>query len=220
MRPGIQMVRDRDPGDHGGAGLWLEGGRFQKTIACLALAFMLPALKLQALPSVTTNDAGSLVLTNHFGDLNNDGEVDVRDVVLLTHHLNGIIPLSPALTNRADLNQDAAVNATDRSVLANMIACRNTKADEDFDADELSNVQELQRGTNPFDPDTDRDGSLDGWEVVEGTNPHDAQSGLRLFVIAMPPVQVIHPLIQNTDTSTFGTVLARPPVTVTNPPPQ
>jgi hypothetical protein len=32
----------------------------------------------------------------------------------------------------------------------------------------------------------------------------------------VPPVKVIHPLIQDTDTNLLGTVLARPPVTVIN----
>jgi hypothetical protein len=188
-------------------------------LPALFLACFFCATAILAASPVTTNSAGALVLTNQFGDLDNDGQVDVRDMVRLTHHLNVTIPLSPALTNHADLNQDGAITTTDRTILANMIACRNTKADEDFEGDELSNAQEMQRGTNPLLPDSDSDGWLDGWEVAEGTNPLDAQSGLTLFVVARPSVQVIHPLIQDTDTNTLGVVLARPPVTVTNPPP-
>lgn len=181
------------------------------------MALLLMAANLLAQPAVTTNSAGALVLTNSFGDLNDDSQVDVRDVVLLTHHLNAARLLSAPMVARADLNLDSAVNAADRSILADVIACRNTKPDEDFDADELPNAEELQRGTNPFLPDCDGDGWLDGWEVTEGTNPFDAQSGLKLFVIARPPVQVVHPLIQDTDNNTFGTVLARPPVQVIHP---
>ena len=170
-----------------------------------------------AIPSVTTNSAGALILTNHFGDLNNDGQVNVLDVVLLTRHLNGTQLLSPAFTNRADLNQDGAITTADRAILADLIACRNTGPNDDFDGDELSNVQEMQFGTNPFNPDTDGDGWLDGWEVAEGTDPLSAQSVPKTMVIARPPVHVISPLIQDTDTNTFGVVMARPPVQVIYP---
>jgi hypothetical protein len=183
----------------------------------LSAALLLTAANLPAQPAVTTNSAGALVLTNHFGDLNNDSQADVRDVVLLTHHLNATRLLSTQMVARADLNLDTAANPADRSILADLIAGHNTKAADDYDNDELPNAEEVLRATNPLDPDTDHDGWLDGWEVAEGTNPLDAQSGLKLFVIARPPVQVIHPLIQDTDTNTLGTVLARPPAQVIHP---
>ena len=186
--------------------------------ACLLLLGMF-ALSTSALAAnpVTTNSAGALVLTNHFGDLNDDGVVDVRDVVLLTRHLNGTQLLPTNLLARADLNQDGAITAADRAILADMIAARNTGPDDDFDGDELANAEEIRRGTSPFDPDTDRDGWLDGWEVAEGTDPLSALSCPKTFVIARPPVQVLSPLIQDTDTNTFGVVLARPPVQVLSP---
>jgi len=44
--------------------------------------------------------------------------------------------------------------------------------DEDFDSDNLNNLGEYQNGTEPFIPDTDEDGLLDGDEVhIYGTNP-------------------------------------------------
>lgn len=46
----------------------------------------------------------------------------------------------------------------------------------DEDRDELSNAEEISRGTNPFLLDTDGDGFTDGFEVVVGTNPLDAES--------------------------------------------
>ena len=170
-----------------------------------------------AFPAVTTNSVGALMLTNHFGDLNNDGQVNVLDIVLLTRHLNGTQLLATNFLARADLNQDGAITATDRAILADMIACRNTGPNDDFDSDELSNAQEMLRGTNPFNPDTDGDGWLDGWEVAEGTDPLSAQSRPKTLVIARPPVQVISPLIQDTDTNTYGVILARPPVQVIYP---
>ena len=44
--------------------------------------------------------------------------------------------------------------------------------DEDFDSDNLNNLGEYQNGTEPFIPDTDEDGLLDGDEVhLHGTDP-------------------------------------------------
>jgi hypothetical protein len=206
----------------------------------IILVFLHESTSALAAASVTTNNAGALVLTNHYGDLNDDGTVDVRDLVALGQHLQGTRPVSPALTNRLDLNQDGVGNADDWAILQDMIAHHLTKADEDFDADELANAGEVRRGTNPFLPDSDGDGWLDGWEVAEGTDPLNAQSGLKPFVLARPPtrvlspliqdvdtnimvlarppVRVVYPLIQDSDTNVVGTILARPPVTVTGPP--
>ncbi|HMO99730.1 MAG TPA: hypothetical protein PKE26_11520 [Kiritimatiellia bacterium] len=44
-------------------------------------------------------------------------------------------------------------------------------ADEDFDADGLTNLQEYYLKTNPWNPDTDGDGLNDGEEVALGTDP-------------------------------------------------
>ena len=185
--------------------------------ACLALGAMLAATTLQAQPSVTTNAAGVLVLTNHFGDLNNDGQVDVRDVVLLTHHLTGTRLLSTQMVARADLNLDGAVNDTDRRILADMIAARNTGSNDDFDNDELPNADEIRLGTNPFNPDTDGDGWLDGWEVVDGTDPLDPLSHLPTTIVARPPVRVSLPAASGGE-EIGAIVVARPAVRVTDPP--
>jgi hypothetical protein len=160
---------------------------------------------------------GFLVLTNGFGDFNTDGRVDVLDLVRLNNHLNGTRPLPANLTARADLNQDGQVSRADAVILAGLILRRDAKTDEDFDSDELSNTEELRLGTNLFDPDTDHDGSLDGWEVIEATNPLDPQSRIPMTIVASPPVQVIHPLIQDTDTNAPGPVVASPPVQIIHP---
>jgi len=136
------------------------------------------------------------VLTTPFGDLNQDGTVDVGDLVSLASHLNGTRLLAPPIAARADLDQNGIVNSADRQILAELIASRHTQARDDFDNDESSNLEEIQRGTNPFDPDTDHDGSLDGWEVAEGTHPLDPGSRVPLLVLAQPPVRILHPLIQ------------------------
>ena len=174
----------------------------------------------QAASAVIINSAGVLVFTNGFGDVTEDGQVDVRDLVLFTHHLNGTRLLSGSATNRMDLNQDGRVNDTDRDILARMIAGRFTRGDEDFDEDELSNAAELQRGTHPFEPDSDHDGWLDGWEVAEGTNPLSATSQPALMFLAAPPVRIIFPgTDDNPALGAGGMTVARPPVQVRIPQP-
>ena len=44
-------------------------------------------------------------------------------------------------------------------------------ADGNPDNDGLTNLEEFNNGTDPFDPDTDDDGMPDGWEVANGLDP-------------------------------------------------
>ena len=43
-------------------------------------------------------------------------------------------------------------------------------ASQDFDADDLTNLQEFSAGTQPYNSDTDSDGLPDGWEINNGLN--------------------------------------------------
>ncbi|MCW0217072.1 MAG: thrombospondin type 3 repeat-containing protein, partial [Prosthecobacter sp.] len=45
--------------------------------------------------------------------------------------------------------------------------------DDDFDGDELTNLEELQSGTDPLNSDTDGDGLHDGWEISMSLNPNN-----------------------------------------------
>jgi hypothetical protein len=47
-------------------------------------------------------------------------------------------------------------------------------ADDDEEPDGLTNLQEFEFGTDPNDPDSDKDGISDGDEVTNGTDPTDA----------------------------------------------
>ncbi len=51
-------------------------------------------------------------------------------------------------------------------------------ANEDWDDDGLTNVQEAELGTDPLEPDTDGDGFPDGWEVNCGFSPTDALASI------------------------------------------
>jgi len=47
----------------------------------------------------------------------------------------------------------------------------------DSDGDGLSDWEEAEIGTDPYDPDTDGDGLSDGWEVEHGLDPLNASDG-------------------------------------------
>jgi hypothetical protein len=64
-------------------------------------------------------------------------------------------------------------------------------AQEDFDGDGLTNLQEYKLGTDIRNPDTDGDGIPDGLEVAEGTDPLDPNSfdlsqALKSFTVTPP----------------------------------
>ena len=58
-------------------------------------------------------------------------------------------------------------------------AVENTGPDEDLDGDGLTNREECEWGTDPGEPDTDRDGVPDGTEVAQSGDPADAEDGGR-----------------------------------------
>jgi hypothetical protein len=64
---------------------------------------------------------------------------------------------------KKDQQKNEATNETQESVFAEI----------DEDKDGLSNLQELQYGTNPKEKDSDFDGMPDGWEVKYKVNPLD-----------------------------------------------
>ena len=64
----------------------------------------------------------------------------------------------------------------DGLAVVDMGAYEHVHGTNDADADGLSDILELQHGTDIFNRDTDDDGMTDGDEVVAGTNPTDANS--------------------------------------------
>jgi hypothetical protein len=64
------------------------------------------------------------------------------------------------------LEQSAA--GQEREIIASQEILRN-----DIDNDDLNNILEIKAGTNPFDPDTDADGALDGDEITHNFNPFE-----------------------------------------------
>ena len=56
------------------------------------------------------------------------------------------------------------------------IECDEAAADNDADADGLTNLEEFKEGTNPVDEDSDGDGWADGDELESGTDPTNPAS--------------------------------------------
>lgn len=83
--------------------------------------------------------------------------------------------------------------------------------ENDGAGDSLTNLQEFQHGTDPHDPDTDRDGVEDGAEIAAGTDPSsppaaDALEGLRESGrdITPPHIARLHPAAGATEVMPAG----------------
>jgi len=130
----------------------LQGCECPGCTCLLLLLSCVVTLSALAVPAVSTNSSGSIILTNHFGDLNNDGQANVLDVVLLTRHLNGTQLLASNLLARADLNQDGRSPSADRAILADMIAGRNTVPTTISTATNYPTFRKWQLGHESFQP--------------------------------------------------------------------
>lgn len=71
-----------------------------------------------------------------------------------------------------DADGDGLLDAWETQYFGNL----SQGPDSDPDNDQLGNLQEQQRGTNPAQADTDGDGFNDGVEVAAGTDPKDPAS--------------------------------------------
>ena len=89
----------------------------------------------------------------------------------------------------------------------------------DPDNDDLTNAEEIRRGTNPLLADTDGDGWFDGDELDNNSDPLDRKSRPNMTFVAQPPVLIELPSPETFGTSDAGVVLARPPLLLDLPSP-
>ena len=57
-----------------------------------------------------------------YGDTNEDGKVDVKDLTILRKYLEGTTDLSGQALKNADVNGDGSVNETDKKLLTEFLA--------------------------------------------------------------------------------------------------
>ncbi len=75
---------------------------------------------------------------------------------------------------RIRMQQEGSAREEPHEARFDDIVVSNTEPDWlDFDGDGLTNAEEYELGTDPFNADTDSDGMPDGWEVAHGLNPLD-----------------------------------------------
>lgn len=91
--------------------------------------------------------------------------------------------------------------------------------DGDPDRDDLTNAQEVQRGTSPLLADTDGDGWLDGVEVEDDKDPLNPASRPTMTFIAGPPVEISLPGPDETAVGNAGTYVANPAIEISLPGP-
>jgi hypothetical protein len=137
-------------------------------------------------------------------DTDADGLDDAKEIAL------GTLPLDPdtdhdGILDGIDPNPFTANDDFDGDGIADA-------DDPDIDGDGLSNTDELALGTDPRNPDTDRDGWRDGVEVEAGSNPLLASSVPVLFQIAAPEVGLILPSFAAPSGVTNGITFAQPEV--------
>jgi hypothetical protein len=92
-------------------------------------------------------------------------------------------------------------------------------AQRDPDFDGLTNLQEQQNGTNPFNSDTDGDRWDDKTEITEGTDPLNRTSTPRFYIAALPAVDVLIPGVVPSQLPPLGALTASPAVEVIIPGP-
>jgi hypothetical protein len=73
-----------------------------------------------------------------------------------------------------DSNQAIATIGQLKAVFSLRFETLGAHLDDDYDDDGLTNTEEISRGTNPRNTDSDGDGMKDGWETQWGLDPLDA----------------------------------------------
>ncbi|ADV50090.1 Two component regulator three Y domain-containing protein [Cellulophaga algicola DSM 14237] len=143
---------------------------------------VLPALDYPTTIMVTVTDvagntvAGIILVTN---DFDNDGLTNSEENALGTDPNNpdtdgdGVEDGEEVMDNTNPLDDCDSLNGTPLPTT-------------DCDADGLTNAEEENLGTDPFDPDSDSDGINDGQEVTDTTDPLDACDS----VGGTPPIDV------------------------------
>jgi LPXTG-site transpeptidase (sortase) family protein len=117
----------------------------------------------------------------HDPDTDNDGYDDGREVE------NGYVPNGDGVI---DANKNTIPDKWEMEMIGQLV-----DGEDDHDDDAMTNAEEFIFGTDPKDPDTDKDGYDDGQEVTNGYDPL-APGDIRLqFTIEIDAIDVRAPII-------------------------
>ena len=95
-----------------------SGKAILKALSCMLAAASAAA----ALPFTAAQAATEERLVGYYGDLNNDMQVTLSDVILLSQHLSTINPLTDAsLTKQADLDHNGRLNGIDLTLIKRIV---------------------------------------------------------------------------------------------------
>ncbi|WP_158977032.1 Ig-like domain-containing protein [Cellulophaga sp. L1A9] len=143
---------------------------------------MLPTLNYPTILTITATDiAGNSIIGNTTitDDFDDDGLTNSEEAAL------GTDPNNP--DTDGDGVEDGEEVMDDTNPLDDCDSLNGTPLPTtDCDADGLTNAEEENLGTDPFDPDSDNDGITDGQEVIDTTDPLDACDS----VGGTPPIDV------------------------------
>ncbi|SDF51209.1 Ig-like domain-containing protein [Cellulophaga baltica] len=143
---------------------------------------LLPALNYPTVLTITvTDNAGNFTIGNSIitDDFDDDGLTNTEEANL------GTDPNNP--DTDGDGVEDGEEVMDDTNPLDDCDSLNGTPLPTtDCDSDGLTNAEEENLGTDPFDPDSDSDGITDGQEVLDTTDPLDACDS----VGGTPPVDV------------------------------
>lgn len=119
-----------------------------------------------------TDNAGELLTGSDAAGIQpiNLGRIRVHDGILSPEQIRETVVTEGADTFWADTDGDELPDWYENQYGLNPAA---DDADEDFDSDDLSNLEEFNLNTLPNNPDTDGDGAFDGVEVTLTPVPTD-----------------------------------------------
>jgi hypothetical protein len=121
------------------------------------------------------------------------------------------------LTTPADVDGDGIDDLYEFTRSAILDPLDTADGEEDPDADDLTNVEEYNFGSDPSAADLDGDGWIDGIEKGDGTDPNNPASRPQHSLLSRPPTLAELPSPVAAGASGSGLVLARPPLALDVP---
>jgi hypothetical protein len=130
-----------------------------------------PELENEEYLSFSKDDANDSISKDNLNDLV-DEETNQKAMLNGASTGSNLIPILTLLLLDEDTDSDGLLDTWEMEHFGTLAY----DADDDPDADNLSNLGEANNHTDPNNPDSDGDGLTDGFEVLNGINPNDTDS--------------------------------------------